>query len=88
MLVGSHAAHAVRSTLFPSGAWLSPTRADEARAAFGRSLERDDISVPSAQVPVTFVDYRPLPVALSGVSSVGGDLGKLSFADPASIPSE
>jgi hypothetical protein len=40
-----------------------------------------DISVLSAYVPVIFVDDRPLPVRLAGLSCVAGDITRLPFAD-------
>ena len=64
------------------GAWLSRRLAQarpERHVDVGSSVMM--ISVLSAQVPVTFVDYRPLSVALPGITSVGGDLGKLPFSD-------
>jgi SAM-dependent methyltransferase len=67
---------------FFQGAWLSRRLAEirpERHVDVGSSVMM--ISVLSAQVPVTFVDYRPLSVALPGITSVGGDLGKLPFSD-------
>src|SRR5262245_10149617 len=67
---------------FYQGAWLSRRLAQTKPARhvdIGSSVMM--ISVLSAQVPVIFVDYRPLPVALSGITSVGGDLNRLPFAD-------
>jgi hypothetical protein len=40
-----------------------------------------DIGVLSGYVPVIFVDDRPLPVRLTGLSSVAGDITRLPFAD-------
>jgi SAM-dependent methyltransferase len=67
---------------FFQGAWLSRRLAQtrpERHVDVGSSVMM--ISVLSAQVPVVFVDYRPLPVALAGIASVGGDVSKLPFAD-------
>ena len=67
---------------FFQGAWLSRRLAQikpERHVDVGSSVMM--ISVLSAQVPVMFVDYRPLPVALAGITSVGGDVSKLPFAD-------
>ncbi len=44
------------------------------------------VSVLSARVPMTFVDYRPLRAELPGLRSVSGSLAALPFAD-ASIES-
>ncbi len=38
------------------------------------------ISITSAAVPTIFVDYRPLKVSLSGLSSMGGNILALPFA--------
>jgi len=67
---------------FYQGAWLSRRLAQTnpvRHVDMGSSVMM--ISVLSAQVPVVFVDYRPLPVALAGITSVGGDLNQLPFAD-------
>jgi hypothetical protein len=40
-----------------------------------------DIGVLSAYVPIIYVDGRPLPVRLAGLSSVAGDITLLPFAD-------
>jgi len=67
---------------FFQAAWLSrrlaQTRPDQ-HVDIGSSVTM--ISVLSAQLPVVFVDYRPLQVALPGLSCVGGDLMHLPFAD-------
>jgi SAM-dependent methyltransferase len=44
------------------------------------------VNLLSAVLPVIFLDYRPLPVAIAGLYCLGGDLLKLPFAD-ASISS-
>jgi SAM-dependent methyltransferase len=41
------------------------------------------VSILSAQVPVAFLDYRPLPVQLPGLHCVGGTGTQLPFADAA-----
>jgi hypothetical protein len=43
-------------------------------------------SLLSAALPVTYLDYRPLAVRLSGLASIGGSLLALPFAD-GSLPS-
>lgn len=39
------------------------------------------VSVISAFVPTLFVDYRPLKASASGLTSLGGDVRRLPFAD-------
>jgi SAM-dependent methyltransferase len=67
---------------FFQGAWLSRRLAQhrpESHVDIGSSVMM--VSVLSAQVPVVFVDYRPLQVNLPGILSVGGDLKRLPFVD-------
>jgi SAM-dependent methyltransferase len=67
---------------FFQGAWLSRRLAQirpQQHVDIGSSVMM--IGVLSAQLPMIFVDYRPLQVALPGLSSVGGDLARLPFAD-------
>jgi SAM-dependent methyltransferase len=67
---------------FFQAAWLSRRLAQTRPAQhvdIGSSVAM--ISVLSAQLPVVFVDYRPLQVALPGLICVGGDLMQLPFAD-------
>lgn len=67
---------------FYQGAWLSRRLAQirpERHVDVGSSVMM--ISVLSAQVPLIFVDYRPLQAALAGLNSVAGDLMQLPFAD-------
>lgn len=67
---------------FYQGAWL-------ARRIRGANSSRHvdvgssvlTMSVLSAHVPTTFVDYRPLDVSLPGLTSVAGDVLALPFAD-------
>jgi len=67
---------------FFQGAWLSrrlrETRVEQ-HVDVGSSVVM--LSVLSAQLPVLFVDYRPLRVALPGLTCIGGDLTRLPFAD-------
>ena len=39
------------------------------------------LGILSAQVPTLFIDYRPLRVHVSNLQSIGGDIGRLPFAD-------
>jgi SAM-dependent methyltransferase len=66
---------------FFQGAWLSRRLRDtkaEQHVDVGSSVIM--LSVLSAQLPIVFVDYRPLRVALPGLTCVGGDLAQLPFA--------
>lgn len=67
---------------FYQGAWLAR------RLARSKPAKHMDIgssvltmSVLSAQVEVTFVDYRPLKASLPGLTSVAGDILNMTFAD-------
>jgi SAM-dependent methyltransferase len=67
---------------FFQGAWLARRLAQTRPAQHvdvGSSVMM--VSVLSAQVPVIFVDYRPLQVALNGIVGVGADITRLPFAD-------
>lgn len=67
---------------FFQGAWLSRRLVQnrpELHVDIGSSVTM--VSVLSAQVPVVFVDYRPLQVEVPGILSVGGDLKRLPFVD-------
>jgi hypothetical protein len=72
---------------FYQGAWLAR------RIAAKKPIKHVDIgssvltmSVLSAQVELTFVDYRPLKTNLSGLTSIAGDILDLPFED-SSVPS-
>ena len=72
---------------FHQGAWLAR------RLAQAKPQQHVDVGssvltmgVLSAHVPTVFVDFRPLMAHHAGLSSVGGDIGQLPFAD-AAIPS-
>ncbi|MDP1523961.1 MAG: DUF268 domain-containing protein [Methylotenera sp.] len=67
---------------FYQGAWLAR------RVIASRAIKHVDIgssvltiSVLSAQVETVFVDYRPLKVSLTGLTSIAGNILDLSFAD-------
>jgi SAM-dependent methyltransferase len=67
---------------FFQGAWLARRLAQSGPSRhvdIGSSVMM--VNVLSAQVPVVFVDYRPLRVALSGIDSVAGDVTRLPFRD-------
>lgn len=67
---------------FYQGAWLARRLAQSKPAKhvdIGSSVLT--MSVLSAQVEVTFVDYRPLDVSLPGLTSVAGDILNMTFAD-------
>ncbi len=67
---------------FFQGAWLARRLSQTAphrHVDIGSSVMM--VSVLSAQIPIVFVDYRPLSVTLSGILSVGADLNRLPFAD-------
>lgn len=67
---------------FYQGAWL-------ARRVVGSKVEKHidigssvlTMGVLSAQVELTFVDYRPLKTKLSGLTSIAGDILDLPFED-------
>lgn len=67
---------------FYQGAWLA-RRVFSAKVAkhvdVGSSVLT--MSVLSAQVDTTFVDYRPLKASLSGLTSIAGNILDLPFAD-------
>ncbi|MCR4303906.1 MAG: DUF268 domain-containing protein [Gallionella sp.] len=67
---------------FYQGAWLA-RRVCSAKVAqhvdIGSSVLT--MSVLSAQVETTFVDYRPLKVSLPGLTSIAGNIMDLPFAD-------
>lgn len=67
---------------FYQGAWLA-RRVSSAKVArhvdIGSSVLT--MSVLSAQVETTFVDYRPLKATLPGLTSVAGNILNLPFAD-------
>lgn len=72
---------------FYQGAWLARALATD------RPTQHVDVgssvlmlSTISAAVPTVFVDYRPLPVTLSGLHCLAGDVCRLPFAD-GSVPS-
>ena len=67
---------------FYQGAWLAR------RVASAKVVKHVDVgssvltmSVLSAQVDTTFVDYRPLKVSLPGLTSIAGNILDLPFAD-------
>ena len=67
---------------FHQGAWLArhlAARRPALHVDIGSSVMMN--SVLSAHVPVLFVDFRPLEVALPGLLSVAGDIKRLPFAD-------
>jgi len=64
------------------GAWLAHRLADDRptmHVDIGSSVLL--ISVLSGQVPIVFVDYRPLAARLTGVTSVAASVTSLPFAD-------
>jgi SAM-dependent methyltransferase len=67
---------------FYQGAWLARRLAAETPALhvdIGSSVLM--LSVLSAQIPIVFLDYRPLQAALPGLQSVAGSGVRLPFAD-------
>ena len=72
---------------FHQGAWLAGRLRETAPALhvdIGSSVMM--VGVLCAQVPVLFVDYRPLNACIPGLLSVAGDIKRLPFAD-GSVPS-
>lgn len=69
---------------FYQGAWLArKLTADKPRHHVDVGSSVLTISVLSAFVPTTFVDYRPLSTKLAGLSLVAGNATQLPFADAA-----
>jgi SAM-dependent methyltransferase len=67
---------------FHQGAWLAGRLAQSKPALHvdvGSSVMM--VGVLCAQVPILFVDYRPLEARMPGLFSVAGDIKRLPFAD-------
>lgn len=67
---------------FRQSAWLARRLAEarpEAHVDIGSSI--DVIAVIAAFIPTTFVDVRPLPVNLSNLTSLAGDITALDMPD-------
>lgn len=67
---------------FYQGAWLARrVKATEADRHVDIGSSVLTMSVLSAQIDTTFVDYRPLKASLPGLTSIAGDILDLPFAD-------